>query len=242
MSFSAKAPLPQKVSSGIEGFDAVAEGGLVKARTTLVSGSAGSGKTLFGLQFLYSGVTERDESGVLVTFEESPSDLVQNVRSLGWDIAALVKSARIAVVDATSNPEEEVVHTGPYDLSALIARIEHAVRTVHAKRIVIDALDAFFTSSVSHEVARRELARLLSRLRKLGLTTMINAHRDESSDTHERVPADTVVILRNRLAAHARHRTVEIVKMRGAAHRTGEHAFVIDSARGVVVGSAASEA
>lgn len=233
---------PQKVSSGITGFDDIADGGLVKGRTTLVSGGSGSGKTVVAMQFLYFGVVERDESGVLLTFDEAPTDLMQNVRSFGWDIPALVKQGRLAIVDATSNPEEEVIHTGPYDLSALIARVEHAVKAVHAKRIVIDALQTLVASHSEHETLGRELKRLFARLRRLGLTVVVTATRDDMTELRERFSADTIVTLRNRRAGHVRHRTVEIAMMRGASHRTGEHTFVIDAARGAVVGPAATEA
>ena len=131
-----------KLATGITGFDQIANGGLPKGRTTLISGTAGSGKTILALQFLLAGVRDFGESGVFVTFEEAPADLMQNVRSFGWDLEGLVAAKKIAVVDATPEPGEEIVTTGPYDLSALLARIENAIRSVGAKRVILDALGA----------------------------------------------------------------------------------------------------
>ena len=77
----------QRVEVGIPGFDSLALGGLPRGRTTLLAGSTGSGKTVFGLQFLASGAREFGEPGVLVTFAERPDDLIANSESFGWDLA-----------------------------------------------------------------------------------------------------------------------------------------------------------
>src|SRR4030042_3899719 len=90
-----------KVTSGIPGLDTISHGGLPKGRTTLASGTSGSGKTVFSAQFLYQGVTECDENGVFVTFEETPQDIIMNTNSFGWDIAKLVKENKWAFVDAS---------------------------------------------------------------------------------------------------------------------------------------------
>ena len=68
----------EKIRTMIEGFDDISHGGLPVGRTTLVSGTSGTGKTLLSLQFLYNGITYFDEPGVFVTFEESPSDIIKN--------------------------------------------------------------------------------------------------------------------------------------------------------------------
>jgi hypothetical protein len=96
-----------KLPTGIVGFDQIANGGIPKGRSTLMSGTAGSGKTVMALQFLLAGVRDYGENGVFVTFEEAPADLMQNVRSFGWDLEGLVKPKQIAVVDATPEPGED---------------------------------------------------------------------------------------------------------------------------------------
>ena len=78
-----------KAPTGIRGFDQVTDGGLPRGRPTLVTGASGSGKTLFGIEFLVRGAREFAEPGVLMTFEESATDVVENVASLGFDLVQL---------------------------------------------------------------------------------------------------------------------------------------------------------
>jgi circadian clock protein KaiC len=236
-------PLPQelpKLPTGIVGFDQIANGGIPAGRSTLLSGTAGSGKTVMALQFLLSGVRDFGQNGVFVTFEEAPADLMENVRSFGWDLEGLLESKHIAVVDVTPEPGEEVVAAGPYDLSALLARIEHAIHSVNAKRVILDAIGALFPQLTDANVIRRELHRIAAGLRLLGVTTLVTMERTEEEGGVgrwgvEEFVADNVIVLRNRLENEKRRRTVEILKFRGATHHKGEYPFTIDSEDGVTI-------
>ncbi len=75
-----------KTLTGIKGLDEITYGGLPKGRPTLICGSAGSGKSLFGVEFLYKGATLYNEPGVFISFEESREELIANVSSLGMDL------------------------------------------------------------------------------------------------------------------------------------------------------------
>ena len=235
--------LPQelpKLATGIIGFDQIANGGIPKGRSTLLSGTAGSGKTVMALQFLLAGVRDFGENGVFVTFEESPGDLMQNVRSFGWDLEGLLAEKKIAVVDATPEPGEETIAAGPYDLSALLARIENGIRSVGAKRVILDAIGALFPQFTDANVVRRELHRIAAGLRALGVTTLVTMERtDEEGGVGrwgvEEFVADNVILLRNRLEQEKRRRTVEILKFRGATHHKGEYPFTIDTEDGVTI-------
>src|SRR5437763_8902706 len=88
-----------KIPTGIESFDVIAKGGLPKNRTTLVSGTAGSGKTVFAIQFLASGIADYEENGVFVTFEESASDIRENMLSFRWNLPQREKEGKLAFVD-----------------------------------------------------------------------------------------------------------------------------------------------
>ncbi|MBL8362707.1 MAG: circadian clock protein KaiC [Rubrivivax sp.] len=229
-----------KLPTGIVGFDQIANGGIPKGRSTLLSGTAGSGKTVMALQFLLAGVRDYGENGVFVTFEEAPSDLMQNVRSFGWDLEGLLSDKKIAVVDATPEPGEEVITTGSYDLSALLARIENGIRSVGARRVILDAIGALFPQLTDANIVRRELHRIASGLRLLGVTTLVTMERtDEEGGIGrwgvEEFVADNVIVLRNRLENEKRRRTVEILKFRGATHHKGEYPFTIDSEDGVTI-------
>ena len=115
----------EKLPTGIVGLDSISMGGLPKGRTTLLAGSAGSGKTILAAQFLVQGIAERGESGVFVTFEESPEAIRSNLLSMGWDISSWEAEGRFAFVDASAQVgEETTLVVGDYDLGALLARID----------------------------------------------------------------------------------------------------------------------
>lgn len=230
----------EKLATGIAGFDQIANGGIPKGRSTLLAGTAGSGKTVMALQFLLVGVRDYQENGVFVTFEEAPADLMQNVRSFGWDLERLVSERRIAVVDATPEPGEETIAAGAYDLSALLARIEASIRSVGAKRVILDAIGSLFPQFTDANIVRRELHRIGAGLRRIGVTTLVTMERvDEEGGVGrwgvEEFVADNVIMLRNRLEYEKRRRTVEILKFRGASHHKGEYPFTIDPEDGVTI-------
>ena len=99
----------QKIRTMIEGFDDISHGGLPIHRTTLVSGTSGTGKTLFSVQFLYNGITQFNEPGVFVTFEESPVDIIKNAHIFGWNLQKLVDEGKLFILDASPDPEGQDV-------------------------------------------------------------------------------------------------------------------------------------
>lgn len=215
----------------IEGFDDISHGGIPMGRSTLVSGTSGTGKTLFAVQFIYNGITYFDEPGVFVTFEESPEDIVQNAYSFGWDLQKLVNEGKLFILDASPDPEGQDV-VGNFDLSALIERIQYAIRKYKAKRVSIDSVTAVFQQYDAASVVRREIFRLVARLKLMGVTTVMTTERlDEYGPVArfgvEEFVSDNVVIVRNALEGERRRRTMEILKLRGTTHMKGEYPFTI---------------
>src|SRR5436190_9755996 len=135
----------EKMPTGMSGFDIIAKGGLPRQRTTLVSGTAGSGKTVFAMQFIAAGIRDYGETGVFVTFEETARDIRMNMQSFGWDLAQWEREGKLAFVDASPDPHAETVVSGAFDLSALLARVEHAVKKVKATRVSVDSIGAIFS-------------------------------------------------------------------------------------------------
>lgn len=222
----------QKLKTGIPGFDDITNGGLPQGRTTLISGTAGSAKTVFAVQFLASGIMQSDEAGVFVTFEEAPDDIRRNMYGFGWDIQSWEDEGRWAFVDASPQLGEETIVAGSYDLGALMARIEHAVQKVQATRVAVDSLGAIFTQLENNGSIRNELFRIASGLKTMGVTAVLTSERtQEYGDIArygvEEFVADNVIILRNALEDEKRRRTVEILKFRGTAHQKGEFPFTI---------------
>ena len=226
----------EKVRSGIPGFDVLAHGGIPKSRLTLVSGSTGTGKTLFCLQFLCAGASQFNETGVFVTFEERPDDLTKNMAGFGWDIDGLVKAKKLSLVDVTG-PDPEFV-SGEYDLSPLLLRIEHAVKKIGAKRVALDPGGSFF-GRFSESKGRELLMRISYKLKDLGVTAVMSSEQpfEDGPVRHrmEEFAADNVVILRNvPKRKRDRSRTLEILKYRGSSHER-EQACLIIGSRGLEV-------
>ncbi len=228
-----------KLATGIDGFDFLAEGGVPQGRTTLVVGTAGSAKTVFACQFLAEGI-QRGESGVFVTFEEPPKAVRKNMRGFGWNIRQWEAEGKWAFVDASPQLSEKPVVSGEYDLGALLARLEFAIRKVKATRVSMDSLGAIFSHLNDTAQVRTDLFRIASVLREMKVTSILTAERtDEYGDISrygvEEFVADNVVILRNALVDEKRRRTVEVLKYRGTSHQKGEFPFTVISNQGIVV-------
>jgi circadian clock protein KaiC len=230
----------EKVATHIPGFDHITSGGLPKYRTTLVTGSSGSAKTVLAAQFLAEGILKSGDNGVFVTFEEPPDEIRNNMASMGWDIESWEQAGKWLFVDATVPLDQERVEAGSYDLGALLARIRHAVSTCQAGRISLDSLDAIFSQFSDQATLRRELSRIAYELKKMKVTAIMTAERtqeygDISRHGVEEFVADNVIILRNVLAEEKRRRTVEVLKFRGTTHEKGEYPFTVVPGEGVVV-------
>ena len=230
----------QRLRTGIPGLDAILQGGLPAGRATLVVGTAGSGKTVLGAQLLAAGVRGFDEAGVLVTFDEAPADVLRHCASFEWDLTSLVADDRVAVVDCSSDPDEDVLAAGDFQLVPLLARIRQAAERVGAGRVVLDSVTALLPQLDGGGRVRYELGRVVHGLNRLGVTTVLTAERlDEYGlvGRHgvEEFVTDAVVILRNSLSEQRRRRTIEILKFRGAAHQSGEFPCTIEAQRGLSV-------
>ncbi len=230
----------EKTRTGIPGFDAISQGGLPQGRTTLVTGTAGSGKTVLAAQFLAEGINQYQQNGVFVTFEETASDIRRNIMSLGWDVATWEKQGTWRFVDAAPHVGLEFIEAGSYDLGALLVRIENAVHTLKAKRVVLDSLGAIFSRFTDESTVRSELQRIAVGLRKMGVTALMTAERQDEYGLItrfgvEEFVADNVIVLRNVLEEAKRRRTIEILKFRGTNHNKGGYPFTIVPNSGIEV-------
>ena len=155
-----------KSPTGIQGLDEITGGGLPTARPTLLSGGAGAGKTLFGLEFLVRGATQFNEPGVFISFEETIPDLAMNARSLGFDLNQLVADKQL-FIDHVFISRTEIEETGEFDLDGLFIRIADAVKQVGAKRIVLDTIEVLFGQLPNPGILRAEMRRLFLWLKSI---------------------------------------------------------------------------
>jgi circadian clock protein KaiC len=225
------ATLP-KARTGIEGLDEITGGGLPQGRPTLVCGGPGCGKTLLAMEFLVRGATQYGEPGVFVTFEETGEELAQNVRSLGFDLDAMVADRKLAI-DFVRVERSEIEETGEYDLEGLFVRLGYAIDSVGAKRIALDTIESLFGGFTNEALLRSELRRLFRWLKDRGLTAVITGERGERSLTRqglEEYVSDCVILLDHRVSEQMSTRRLRIVKYRGTTHGTNEYPFLIDEA------------
>ena len=219
-----------KTPSGIDGLDEITHGGLPRGRPTLICGSAGCGKTLFGMEFLVRGATEFDEPGVFMAFEETAEELAQNVRSLGFDLDKLIAEKKIAI-DYVHVERGEIEETGEFDLEGLFLRLGMAIDEVGAKRVVLDTIENLFGGFANALILRSELRRLFRWLKDKGVTAIITAERGAGTLTRngiEEYVSDCVILLDHRVSEHVSTRRLRIVKYRGSTHGTNEYPFLID--------------
>jgi circadian clock protein KaiC len=220
-----------KAPSGIRGLDEITGGGLPRGRASLICGGAGSGKTLFALTYLVEGVLKYDEPGVFICFEETEEELAANVASLGFDLKQLIASNKLAV-DYVHVERSEIEETGEYDLDGLFVRIDYAIKSVGAKRVALDTMEALFSGLSNEGVLRAELRRLFRWLKDQGVTSIITAERGDGGLTRhgmEEYVSDCVIVLDHRVADQIATRRLRVVKYRGASHGANEYPFLIDT-------------
>ena len=227
-STSPTARLP-KCPTGIQGLDEITDGGLPRGRPTLVCGGAGCGKTLLAAEFLVRGAVQFGEPGVFMAFEETEAELKANVASLGFDLAGLVRRKNI-MLDYVHIERSEVHESGEYDLEGLFVRLNHAIDSIGAKRVVLDTLEALFASLPNEAILRAELRRLFRWLKDKGVTAVITAERGREQLTRhglEEYVSDCVILLDHRVNDQIATRHLRVVKYRGALHGTNEFPFLI---------------
>lgn len=220
----------EKCPTGICGLDEITCGGFPKGRSTLICGSAGCGKTLLAMEFLVNGARVYHEPGVFVCFEESAEELVQNVAALGFDIKGLVRRKQL-FLDYVYIERSEIEETGEYDLEGLFIRLESAINSIGAKRVVLDTIESLFSGFRNENILRAELRRLFRWLKNKGVTALVTGERGEGTLTRhglEEYVADCVVLLDQRVTEQISTRRMRIVKYRGSLHGTNEYPFLID--------------
>jgi len=208
-----------KAPTGIQGLDEITGGGFPRGRPTLICGSAGAGKTLLAMEFLIRGATEYNEPGVFIAFEETASELTQNVRSLGFDLDELAKEKKL-IIDYVRIERSEIDETGDYDLEGLFIRLAAAIDAVGAQRVVLDTIENLFAGLQNEGILRAELRRLFRWLKDQGVSAVITAERGEGALTRhglEEYVSDCVILLDHRVTELVSTRRLRIVKYRGTA-------------------------
>lgn len=210
-----------KLPTGIQGFDEISGGGLRRGRATVVSGAAGTGKTIFAVQTLCNAARDRGEIAIFVSFEERPSDLVRNLAGFGWSLQARLDQ-QLFFVDGRL--PVGVLNSGDTDLSGLLAAVGALAARVKASWVVFDSVDAMLATMADDAARRRELARIHAWIEGNGLTCIVTAKRDVAWGSLLTDQAwisylvDCVIDLEIDVVDTLAQRSLRIVKYRGSAH------------------------
>jgi circadian clock protein KaiC len=219
----------QKCPTGIKGFDQITGGGLPKNRTTLVCGSAGSGKTLLGIDFLINGATSYNEPGIFMSFEETEEELYNDVASLNLDLKGLVSQKKLLLEYVVLKRSD--IQESDFNLEGLLIRLEHAIDSIGAKRVVVDSIESLFAGLTDAGILRLEIKRLFRWLKEKQVTAIITGEPGQDSYTRhglEEYISDCMIFLDNRVNEQLSIRRIRIIKYRGSNHGTNEYPFVID--------------
>lgn len=170
----------EKIATGVPGLDEITDGGLPRGRITLVTGEAGAGKTILAMQILVAGATKFAEPGVFVSFEEHTDEIASNFELFGWNVTTVAearlpkrKPGAIVIIDANLSPE--VVNSGAFDISGILAAVSAAVAATSARRVVFDGMDMILDQLDNPRDRRREMLRLREWTRSTGVTAIVTS-------------------------------------------------------------------
>jgi circadian clock protein KaiC len=219
-----------KAPTGIRGLDEITRGGLPRGRCTLITGGAGCGKTLLGLQFLVAGAREYGEPGVLVTFEESVEEVTANVASLGFDLDELQRDGLLVIYAFRAEPTE-VIGTEEFNFEPLLLLLDDAIKRIGARRVALDTIEALFGMFSSQAIVRAELVRLFRWLKDRAVTAVVTGERGGNGALLgfgiEQYVSDCVIALDRRTRNEISTRRLQVVKYRGSGHETSQYPFLI---------------
>lgn len=228
--------MDKRVASGIAGLDDLLGGGLLERSVTLLSGSAGIGKTTFASQFLVAGAPEH--TALFVAFEEGPSQIVAAAGALGVPLAEARERGQVDILYLS----RESVRP-----SQLLSVLEDRVKATGARRVVLDGLSHLTTEGLSEDALRLLIHALVARLKQMNVTTLLTFESsamystDRITDRRFSPVADNLIVLRYTRIAGELQPTLTIVKTRGSQHDFATYTYSIDGTQGIRMGRRCAE-
>ena len=215
-----------KIRTGIPGFDLIVDGGLKEGKTIVLSGESGSGKSTFGMQFLYNGALDFEEPGVFVTLTQSPQELISDFRGYGCEIEKLIDEEKIMIVDArpfkmndeTFESADLFYETEPFPFTHLTQLILQAIKKIHAKRLVVDSLSVLSIQYGNQFNTRQGIQKMIHALDERKCTSIFISENLDSRTPPEWYAASGIVILNHVQKTNTMERSIQVIKMRGIKH------------------------
>ena len=235
----------ERVPSGLNGLDALIEGGFPEGRTTLISGGCGTGKTIFCTQYLYNGAMKYKEPGIYVTLDERPELIRQDMLRFGWDIRKLEEDGLLQIIDGSlakvgipSEEEFSMPATG-FDIDKLLLEIMRTAKRIGAKRLVIDSIPALGMNFENESEIRNAILKLSYLLMRIGITTLVTSEVSEGENKFgkygiEEYVVDGVIVLHYMGIGTRSNRTLHIRKMRATKHSEDLHPIEI-TPKGIMI-------
>lgn len=224
--------MAEKVPTGIQGLDELVGGGIPRGRVVLVVGGPGTGKTILAAQFLYTGIKEHNESGIVVSLDEGKEHFYSEMQQFGWDFQKAEQSRKFAFIDATKMPRVAVLKETLYkeetrslrgkqlSIDRLIEELHAKIQSVQAKRVVVDTLAALFYRFPDAAERRAAIVDLIESLTDLPVTSIITTELGhlglERSALEEEYLVHGVIMMQTLFSGGTTTRAIQVEKMRGA--------------------------
>ena len=225
------------VKTGVYGLDEVLLGGIPQGNVILVQGQTGTGKTLLGIEFIYRGIVDFDEPGIIVVFETSPLKLMRDAENFGWNLDELVQSNRLRIIFTSPQVLDQ-------ELRSPDSLLLETADEINAQRIFIDGISlmASVTPYNGHSTGsyRDLLQQLIAGLQRENLTAMLSHEVIAHPEQNVMLPvaeflSDTLIVLQRKAYEQGIRRTLEITKSRGQDFDVGEHSLRISAGKGLEV-------
>ncbi len=225
------------VKTGIPGFDSMLSEGLKKNSSVVVSGPPGSGKTTFGLQYVYSGAKDFDEPGVFISLSQSIDEIKNDCKSFGWDIDDLIKKEKILMVDLRPfkikdeviGRDDSLYRGEQIPFEHLTKFIQNSIKKINAKRIVIDSISILGMQYLDKFYMRQGLQGMVQSLENSDVTSILISEFSENNVTPlEWFVTSGIIQLDNQIINNQMNRTIKITKLRGVDHSEQVHTLELD--------------
>jgi len=208
-----------RIETGIPGLDKLIEGGLIKGSTTLITGGAGAGKTIFCSQFIMHGL-KNGEKCLYLTLEEPPDDIKDDVKNFGWDFGEYIKKKSLFIE-----------YNDPFQMTDIVAPLIESINEHKIQRVVVDSTSLFGLYFKDAFEIRKQLYKLVMALKSTGTTSLITAEIPDDMGSKmsrfgvEEFVVDGVIRLHGMKIGEGNFRSLQVVKMRRTNHSTDVFPF-----------------
>lgn len=221
----------RRINTGIDGFDKLTLGGFKHDSINLISGAPGSGKTIFAIQFLVTGL-KKGEAGIYVTFEEKKEGLYEDMLEFGWDLKKYEDEKKFVFLEYTPEQVKKVLIEGGGTIDAIIKKLK-------VKRLVIDSISSFALLYEDELTRKQASLALFELINNWGCTAVLTSQSESKTDVHissaTDFEVDTIILAYHIKKKGHRIRAIEILKMRGTNYPEKTVTMNIIPKKGIVI-------